>query len=308
MIRKLPPGAVAVVVVSSALFVGPPTVAQSATEETASGTSPASNEGWTSDLRDQFLHSSRLLDDPWGGRTWLEERGLTLSLFFNHQYGVNARGGVNTSGAQRHSGSLDYFALFNTERPGLWRGGDFLLLAKTNYNRNINPDVGALSNPIDDADFDKAIWIDQLWYQQQAFNNRVQIRAGYVDLQAIIDRNAYANKEDIQFMNTFLDNNNATIPLKVGFGSALWVRPSEWLELIAGASDADNEIRQAGFDTAFDDFESLLVYGEVGFRLKFSSRRGGLPGNYRFGTFYDPRSKPIFGRSDPVSGEQLEFL
>lgn len=285
------------------LFRAGATFAQTSPEGAASGGEPASGAGWASAVRDHLLASPRLLDDPYTARSWLEERGLTLNVFFMHYYGVNARGGLNTTNAQRHSGSADYFALLETERAGFWKGGSLLLQAKSNYNQNINPDVGALGDPIDDADFDEAIYVDQLWYQHQAFDSRVQLRAGYLDLQTIIDRNAYANSEDVQFMTTFLDNNNVIIPLKIGFGAALWVRPARWLELIAGVSDAEGQSREAGFDTAFDDFESLLVYGEVGFGVDIPSARGALPGKYRFGTFYDPRSNPIFGRSDPVTDE-----
>lgn len=295
---------VAVVLEAGALSpAGAPVFAQSGSGSPLPASSGATERSWPDVLWDHVLHSPRLLDDPWNARSWLEDRGLTLSFYFNHQYGVNTRGGTNTEGAQRHSGSLDSFALLETGRAGLWTGGELLFHAKSNYNENINPDVGALANPIDDADFDEALWIDQFWYQQQALEGRVMVRAGYLDLQGIIDRNAYANNEDVQFMNTFLDNNGAIIPLKVGFGSALWVRPAAWLEFIAGVSDAEGEVRQAGFDTAFDDFESLVVFGQAGLAAELSSARGPLPGKYRFGTFYDPRSRPVFGRSDPVTGE-----
>ena len=77
-----------------------------------------------------------------------------------------------------------------------------------------------------------------------------QYFAGYLDQQVVFDRNAFANSEDRQFLSTFLDNNNAVIPLKVGLGATLFLRPTDWLELALGTADADNEPRQAEAPTA----------------------------------------------------------
>jgi carbohydrate-selective porin OprB len=158
--------------------------------------------------------------------------------------------------------------------------------------------VGAISDPIDDADFYDPIYIDQLYYQQNFIKGKAQVRAGYLDLQTIIDRNAFANSEDVQFMTTFLDNNNAIVPLKIGLGATLLLYPTDWFSLTAGLIDADNRIRHAGWETAFDDFESLMVYAEAGFKPKISSSRGPLVGNYRIGVLHDPRGKTIFSTSD----------
>ena len=185
----------------------------------------------SSPVVDHLLHAPRLLGDVGGVRKTLEEEGLALDLYFNHFNGVNARGGKNTNGAQEHSYSIDLFVRTDFERMGLVPGGSALMQVKTNKGKNVNPDVGALSDPIDDADFDKTIYIDQLYYEQSLFERLARFRFGYLDYQTIVDRNKFANSEDVQFMATDLDN-NPMVPRPIGFGATVWVDPTDWLTVL----------------------------------------------------------------------------
>lgn len=238
-----------------------------------------------------WLKQDRLTGD-WGGvRTDLENIGITFDIFYNQIYAANTRGGLDTTNAQRLSGSFDVLLRLDFEKMNLIPGGSMLLFAKSNWSRNINPKVGALSDPIDDADGDIPIYVDHLHYQQDFLDHKLQLRFGYLDQQLALDRNAYANAEDIQFMSTYLDNNNAIIPLTIGLGATLFINPTDWLGFVIGAADGQAKSLQPGFDTTFHDEAAFFGYFETDFRVKFDSPNGPLPGTYRFGTFYDPRRK-----------------
>ncbi len=254
-------------------------------------------------VADHFWSAPRLLGD----HVWRGDDGLTLDLYYNGFFGVNTRGGADTSKARQYSHSIDLLARGDTERMGLWPDGLAFLMAKHNRGKNINPAVGALADPIDDADFNDPIYIDQLWYEHSWLDDRLRFRFGYLDQQAIVDRNRFANSEDVQFQSTFLDN-NPMVPLKIGFGATVFVEPSESLEVIAGTADAENQILDAGFDTAFDDANDLMAYFEVKQKVRPSTRRGELPGTYRVGLFYDPRSRPVFGSTHRERGELGGYL
>jgi len=58
---------------------------------------------------------------------------------------------------------------------------------------------------------------------------RVRLRAGFLEFQTVFDRNAYANREDVQFMNAALDN-DVLVPLPNALGGALILRPWPFLE------------------------------------------------------------------------------
>ena len=100
-----------------------------------------------------------------------------------------------------------------------------------------------MGDPIDDADGHHAIYIDQLWYQQSSPSRKLQVRVGYLDQQTILDRNVFANSEDRQFMSTYLDNNNAIIPLAIGPGAAVFYNATDWLSFVVTTSDAESRPR-----------------------------------------------------------------
>jgi porin len=247
----------------------------------------------------RLLTSPRLLDDPGGTRSLVERYGLTLQLFYNQYLAWKPEGGAEPGSAFGHSASYDLFGLADLEELAGWPGLDLLLHVKGQYDENVNEAVGALSDPVDDADFDQAIYVDELWLEQGLLDDRVRLRAGFLEQQTVFDRNAYANSEDKQFSSTYLDN-NGLVPLPNGLGAVLLVRPADWLEIAAGAADADNVPRRSGFDTAFDGLKSLTATFELTARARLPGASR-LPGAFRAGVFLDGRRKPVFGR-DSATG------
>ncbi|NIR60726.1 MAG: hypothetical protein GWO02_15070, partial [Gammaproteobacteria bacterium] len=113
----------------------------------------------TGDWRAYLAATPRLLGDPDGARSRLETWGISLQLYSNHTGSAKLRGGADTRGDTGHSASADLFVMSDLETLSGWRGGTLLLHAKSQYDRSVNDDVGALSDPIDDADFDEAIYV-----------------------------------------------------------------------------------------------------------------------------------------------------
>jgi porin len=280
---------VAVVLLMAALGAAPARGAEGAGEAPAAGGGPA------------FLHTPRLLDDPGGYRSRLESLGVTLQLFYNQFLAWKPRGGANPDSVFGYSGSYDAFTYLDFEELTEWPGLSLLLHVKGQYDHNLNDDVGALSDPIDDADFDEPIYVDELWLHQTFLGDRAALRVGFLEQQTVFDRNAFANSEDRQFLATFLDN-DAVVPLPNGLGAVVFARPTNWLELAVAAADADNVPRRAGFDTAFDSFGSLSAYFEAAFKLQLPFPAQPLPGTYRLGVFVDGSEKTVFGRTDPGTG------
>lgn len=245
--------------------------------------------------------SPRLAD--FEARRRLERLGVAFQLFYNQVLGWKARG--EDGDATGHSGSFDLFTRVDAEELVGWTGLSALLHVKSQYEEQINEEVAALSDPVDDADFDEAIYVDQLWLEQSLFETRLRIRAGLLEQQTVYDRNAYANAEDRQFMNSFFDN-NPLVPLPDALGVALVVTPVPWLELATGVADADNTPRNAGFDTAFDGANSLNVYLEARLELPWTRREPRLPGALRVGVFRDGRRRMVFGRTDGNGAPQTD--
>jgi porin len=243
---------------------------------------------------EDWLQSPRLLGDPGGLRTALDERGIAINGYVNQYSGVIARGASGSG----HSATFDLLGFADLEQTVGWVGGTFLVHAKSAYDENINGQTGSLNDPIDDADFDEPIYIAQLWLEQALWSGRVRFRFGYLDAQTTYDRNAYANHEDLQFMSSFLDN-NPLVPLKVGMGATLIVRPWSFLEVAVGTADADNKPPEAGYDTAFDGVRSMMAYAEATLHYSVESASGSLPGAFRVGVVRDASRRARFRASAP---------
>lgn len=241
-------------------------------------------------LEDSLLQSPRLLGDPAGVRSDLESLGVSLSLYYHQYLAWKPRGGAVPDAAFGTSGTYDFFVRVDFEELTRWRGLVLLFRLRGGYDRNVNAKVGALSDPIDDADFDSPFYVDELWLEQSFLRDHALVRLGFLQQQTLFDRNAYANSEDRQFATSFLDN-NPVVPLPNGLGGVLIAKPMRWLEIAAGIADTDNVPRRAGFHTTFDDLSSLTGYLELLLRPTLPSATGPLSGNVRLGLFLDGRER-----------------
>ena len=265
--------------------------------ETKPAAEPAPKKDW---------FGQKYMTGDWGGtRTELEDLGIKFGIYYNHFYGILTNGGRDLNNAQRNSGTWDVLIWVDFEKMGLIPGGELFFWPKGHFSRNINTKVGALGQPFDDADGDKVVYIDALRYRQSFFERKLEFQFGYLDQQIALDRNAYANSEDRQFFNTYLDNNNAIIPLTIGLGATVFINPTDWLGFTLGAADGDARLFRTGFDTAFHDGADFFGYFQTDFKIKVPSPNGDLPGNYRFGLVYDPRTKQTF--EDTSLGRPVEY-
>jgi hypothetical protein len=62
-----------------------------------------------------------LLGDPWKGRSWLAEKGLTLEIDYTQVLQSIVHGGLDER--TKYGGSVDYFANLDLDRAGLIPGG-----------------------------------------------------------------------------------------------------------------------------------------------------------------------------------------
>jgi porin len=285
------PAAVVVVPAESTTPAAEPVATEAAKPATAAAVAPAEEPARPAY---SLLETPYLLGDWGGARPWLADHGVKVTILYAQQLGTVLRG-PDVNGGTRCSGSYDFQFDFDLEKMGVIPGGRLFIQPKGHWNRNINPRIGALSDPVDDADGTKSVYINNLWYEQAFLDRKLRWRFGYIDSQAFIDRNAYANSEDTQFMATYLDNNNATIPIPTGLGTWLAADPAEWLGLVVGAVDSDARLYVDGFDTAFHGDATYCGFFEATLRTKLQGPRGELPGNYRFGTVYDARRKFVWG-------------
>lgn len=227
----------------------------------------------------------------------MEDHGIHINLFLNDQFQSVTKGGLDTNGSGKNSGSMDLFVTADLERLGWIENADALLHLQSNWGEGINGRVGSLADVNDDADGDLGLHVAQLWYRQRFLDRRVALTLGFLDFQTMVDRNAFANSEDKQFWNQSLDN-NPLIPLGIGLGASLEIQAAKWWTLNLGVVDAQSVLYKPGFSTAFHDEDWFLAYVESTFKVQIPSKKGPLAGNYRTGVVYDPRPRDEFQYED----------
>lgn len=232
-----------------------------------------------------------------GLRDELRDHGLEVHYFWNQTWFSVMKGGEHTN-TLKPAATYDLLMTLDLEKLGVWEDAEALVHARQQWGRGVNPWAGASPGfeVTDDNDGDRGIYVDQLWLRKHFLDHRLSLQLGYLDYQTIIDRNAYANSEDIQFMNTALDNNpHLPTASATGLGAVMYVRPWDWYTLILGALDAERlPLYKPGFSTAFHGRALFLGYMEHNSHTRIPSERGPLDGNYRLGLVYDPVDRPLF--------------
>lgn len=243
-----------------------------------------------------LLTTPKLLGD-WGGvRTDLENLGFSLVPVLYSGYTHNYRGGLNTHHAHDLPGTMQYNAELDFAKMGLVPGGSFFIRGMHTWNDGVRDETGSTSHPsyVWGSAGDHEILVDKWWWRQRFLDDRIEIRLGkLLNIVDLFDTSPYAGNMFTRFTSGFLSA-NPTIPVSKGIGAFVKIWPTDWLYLQAAAMDPDQILTRTGFDTAFHGPCHFRGYWEFGFTPKWPSAKGPMPGNYRFGLWYDPRSKTIF--------------
>lgn len=239
----------------------------------------------------------------WGLNDALEPSGIEVGVSATGIYQQNVHGGLGTQrGRGRLTGSYDLEMTADLERLFGWEGAEVYMLAEGAWGRRDvdETSVGSLFGVNADIQQRSALWISELWFEQSFLDDTLRIRIGKLDLTGgfehrgcpvSFDCNAYANDENRQFLNDAMVN-NPTIPFpEYGLGAIVFWNPiADWY-LSVGAADAQAQMRQTGFNTAFHDEDYFIYLAETGITPKLSSANGPLQGAYRVGMWYSPEPR-----------------
>lgn len=232
-----------------------------------------------------------------GLRDDLHDHGFDLHYYWNQSW-FSVMGGGDHTNTLKPAATYDLLMTLDFEKLGVMKDAEALVHARQQWGKGVNPWAGVSPGfqIDDDNDYDHGIYVDQLWFRKHLLERKLSFQLGYLDYQAIIDRNAYANSEDIQFTNAALDNNpHLPTASATGLGAAMYLNPCDWYTLILGALDAERlPLYKPGFSTAFHGEALFLGYMEHNFHPRIPSPTGALEGNYRVGLVYDPEERPVY--------------
>jgi len=234
----------------------------------------------------------------------LSEQGIEVGLSATQIYQQNIRGGKSTHRkAGRYAGSYDVELNIDFEKLFAIEGGRLYVHSEGKWSKAQGidePSVGSIFGVNGDAAPRRTIDVTELWYEQVFDGETFRVRLGKMDLTGgfehhgcpvSFDCSSFANDENTQFLNGALIN-NPTIPFpEYGLGVAVHYEPGEFWYVSAAAADAQADVRETGFGTAFCGESYFFYILETGITPDLGSANGALPGAYRAGLWYDPQPK-----------------
>jgi len=253
---------------------------------------------------DPNLWTRPTLTGDWGGvRYYLDRNGVTFTFNYTNGFLANVRGGV-----QRGAVGLGVFQpQMDVDLQKLlgWDGGRIHTHGLVTHGPPFSP--GYLGNilAVSNLEAGPVARLYSLWYEQNAFNDRLSVRAGLMSA----DSQFLQSKTAANFINNgiswpmFLAANlpagGPAYPLPAP-GVRVRIKPAEDVALQAAVFSGDpsggngsNQSAPLPTGTVFSFRGGAFFIAEASYLPNQGKNAGGLPGAYRIGAWY--HTSPRFG-------------
>ena len=257
-------------------------------------------------IHGDFFERSYLCGD-WGGmRNTLVNNGINIDIGITQFFQWNLSGGRDIG--DRFAGSADFWINIDTGKAGLWSGGNIFLHAETYWGNSIQNKVGSLipvnfDTMMPDADNKGATSLSE-FYLLQGLPGNFLFAIGKINLASLADTNEFANNERTQFFNTSLVNNpmlGVFAPYTAAAAGLVWAAPNKKHTLLAIVNNNAESAMTSGFNSLSMENTSF------GTQYQFSTKIGGLPGNYRLMGAYTSKDAIDYASSNRWLWEKLVF-
>ncbi len=226
-----------------------------------------------------------------GSRTWLEEHGITPTLTFVMDALGNPTGGMQQGFRQASNLGLDLH--FDLHKLFGLAGGSFLISFSERFGSGLSrEDIGNVFT-VQQVFGGQTYRLVDFSYQQQLFDDRVELRVGRV----AAGDDFLVSPYNYVFVQNGFDGNPVGIffnaPGMTAYPNATWgglvkVKPTERMYVMGGVYNGDVSIRaneHHGADWSMGG--PLFAIGEVGYQVNGLPGDAGLIGNYKAGVWYD---------------------
>jgi len=226
-----------------------------------------------------------------GSRTWLEEHGITPTLTFVMDALGNPTGGMQQGFRQASNLGLDL--RFDLHKLFGLAGGSFLISFSERFGSGLSrEDIGNVFT-VQQVFGGQTYRLVDFSYQQQLFDDRVELRVGRV----AVGDDFLVSPYNYVFVQNGFDGNPVGIffnaPGMTAYPNATWgglvkVKPTERMYVMGGVYNGDVSIRANDHHGAdWSMAGPLFAIGEVGYQVNGLPGDAGLIGNYKAGVWYD---------------------
>ena len=233
----------------------------------------------------------RAIDDNPGkqaGGAWhtafseLDKRGIHLSFNYTGEVFYSYR--LDPDRVTRYRDLTNLRITLDTEKLGLWQGGEFFLNGQGGYGRGIDVAAADVSLPISTIDARNFAQVSEYGIKQRLWNNAVQFIVGKQDVNTIFCVNDYGSN---------LVNPSYALPPTVpmptfpapALGASVIAAPWKALSLGLGFYEGAPRIGGSGFDTFFDSSRGYFSVVEATWKPGLGEDHR-LSGDYCIGFWY----------------------
>ena len=239
---------------------------------------------------DDWLTNQAGFTGGWGGwRQTLQDRGITPSASYTAEIAGNPTGGQQQG--FRYAHEIDFGADFDLDTLVGLPGTTVAVTFEENAGRSLSHDkIGNIFVVQEIFDGAPAFRLAELSVEQSLFDKHLELKAGRIaagDDFAMID--VFGNVQNAAFNSNpavLGDNSGFTTAPIPSWGGRAKVKLHEWY-LEAGAYEVNPTLVKPGngFKFSTSGATGVIVPAEIGWNP--SDAIFGLPGEYRFGGYYD---------------------
>jgi porin len=212
----------------------------------------------------------------------LGKRGITLSFNYTGEVFYSFR--LEPDKVTRYRDETNLRLTLDTEKLGLWKGGEFFINAQGGYGRGINVNADGVTLPISNIDARNFAQISEYGLKQRLWAGAVQFIVGKQDVNAIFCVNTNGS---------YLVNPTfaliPTVPMPTfpapALGATVIAVPWKQLSFGLGFYEGTPRIGGSGFDTFFDGTRGYFSVLETAWKPSLGEDHR-LPGDYRAGFWY----------------------
>ncbi len=244
----------------------------------------------------------------WGGlRDRLIERGITFTAEYYTTILGNPVGGM-TQGT-KYAGQLNAYLEFDLERLLSLSGLKFLVSGSWASGQSLSvKDIGNFFS-VSNVFGGRSVRLFEVYLEKTLFEDRLNIALGRLQISGeFITSSIYNN-----YVSNAINSNPISIPTNVPafntdpvatWGSRIKIKPVEEFYLKLGIYNANPDVGREGahgLDFTFNG--GVILLGELGYLHNQGINSTDLPGNYKFGGYYDSGEfKQLDGSSKEHSG------
>jgi len=220
----------------------------------------------------EFYENTRKLHDG------LAEKGVIINLGYTNDTGFNLNGAIQSRTAVKSISLLDMSLNLDTERLGLWKGGNFFVLGQQIHGKSLTSNRIGDFQALSSIDAPNRIQLSEFGYEQSLFNEKFTTVIGKQDANNVF----CALELGPEFINSsFALIPNIPMPTypDQGLGVVSVITPVDWFNIKAGVFEGNPRGDELGFRSTFSKQGGFITMVEAAVTPEIK----GHSGNYFVG-------------------------